>query len=169
MPTIRNAREDEAELLSEIGLRAWEDAMGEIGVSLELRDNAQAAFRGFTHEAWLTITVVEDGGMVAGWAAREGLDDVISDFWIDPAFKRRGLGTALLAEMEEQIATHGHPVARLETHARNVEAVRFFERKGYSVNWLSVVYSPKLDQDVQSVGMSKQLIEDVERPFGYDV
>ncbi|TRL43481.1 GNAT family N-acetyltransferase [Rhizobium straminoryzae] len=169
MPTIRNAREDEAELLSEIGLRAWEDAMGEIGVSPELRENAQAAFRGFTYGAWLTITVVEEAGTVAGWAAREGLDELISDFWIDPAFKRRGLGTALLREIEEQIAAHGHPVARLETHARNVEALRFFEGKGYGVNWLSVVYSPKLDQDVQSVGLSKQLVEEDEAPFGYDV
>ena len=38
MLTIRNAREDEAELLTEIGLRAWAQAMGAIGGSDALQE-----------------------------------------------------------------------------------------------------------------------------------
>jgi ribosomal-protein-alanine N-acetyltransferase len=165
MTIIRNAREDEAPLLTDIGLRAWAQAMGAIGGSAELRDNAYSAFSNFTQSSWLTITVVEVGGGVVGWAAREGLDEVISDFWIDPAHQRQGLGSALLQELEGEILKQGFMAARLETHAHNTDAVHFFEKNGYSVNWLSVSYAPKLDQDVQSVGMSKQLA--VEETTGY--
>jgi [ribosomal protein S18]-alanine N-acetyltransferase len=165
MYAIRNAREDEAQLLTDIGLRAWAQAMGPIGGSAELRDNAYSAFSNFAQTSWLTITVVELSGVVVGWAAREGLDDVITDFWIDPAHQRQGLGSALLQELEREIRHQGFVSARLETHAHNTDAVNFFEKNGYSVNWLSVAYAPKLDQDVQSVGMSKQLV--VEERAGY--
>lgn len=157
MHTIRNARQDEADILTDIGLKAWAQAMGPIGGSEELRDNALSAFSNFTQASWLTITVVEVGGGVVGWAAREGLDEVITDFWIDPAYQRQGHGTALLSELEGEILHQGFLSAKLETHAHNTDAVNFFEKNGYSVNWLSVAYAPKLDQDVQSVGMSKQL------------
>jgi [ribosomal protein S18]-alanine N-acetyltransferase len=166
MLTIRNAREDEAGLLTQIGLRAWAQAMGAIGGSDELQDNAFAAFSHFVQSSWLTITVIEDNGVVAGWAAREGLDETISDFWIDPDHQRRGLGAALIGEVEKEIVHQGFDRARLETHAHNTDAVNFFEKNGYAVNWLSVAYAPKLDQDVQSVGMSKQLAEPQEGGYG---
>ncbi|MFB2604747.1 GNAT family N-acetyltransferase, partial [Rhizobium phaseoli] len=76
---IRNARDGEAELLSEIGLRAWQKAMASIGESDAMIDAARSAFRNFVENDWLTITVVEQNGQVAGWAAREGLDEIISD------------------------------------------------------------------------------------------
>ncbi|MGN7291511.1 GNAT family N-acetyltransferase [Rhizobium sp. SAFR-030] len=158
MPTIRNAREGEADLLTEIGLRAWAQAMGPIGGSEDLRVNALDAFSYFTRYSWVTITVIEENGVAAGWAAREGLDETVTDFWIDPSFQRRGLGTTLLREIERQILDQGLDIVRLQTHAQNSDAVSFFEKNGYAINWLSISYSPKLDQDVQSVGLSRWLV-----------
>lgn len=158
MVHIRNAREDEVNVLTEIGLRAWAQAMGPIGGSDELQENAFRAFSDFVRSSWLRITVVEDDGVAAGWAARENLDDKITDFWIDPSHQRKGLGSALLTAEEEEIRHGGFDAARLETHAHNTDAVSFFEKNGYHVNWLSIAYAPKLDQDVQSVGMTKQLV-----------
>lgn len=160
MVTIRNAREDEAEILAEIGLRAWEKAMSAVGDMQGIHANARAAFDNFTRSAWLTITVIEQAGNLAGWAAREALDELISDFWIDPPFQGQGLGAKLLAAIEADIVHQGFTTARVETHARNDEAVGFFEKHGYRINWLSAAYSPKLDSEVQSVGMSKQLVEE---------
>ncbi|TCV72507.1 ribosomal-protein-alanine N-acetyltransferase [Neorhizobium sp. R1-B] len=165
MASIRNAREDEVDTLAEVGFRAWEKAMISIGEMTDMRESAFSAFQNFTHSSWLTITIVEQGGNVAGWAAREKLDELISDFWIDPAFQGQGLGKLLLEEIEAQIVHQGFEVARVETHARNTEAVGFFEKHGYSVNWLTVAYSPKIDRDVQSVGLSKRLV--VEAPDTY--
>lgn len=166
MATIRNAREDEVDILAEIGFRAWEKAMNSIGEMTDMRLNARAAFQNFTRSSWLTITVIEQVGTVAGWAARENLDELISDFWIDPVFQGHGLGMALLEEVEGEIVHQGFEVARVETHAQNAEAVGFFEKQGYSINWLSIVYSPKIDRDVQSVGLSKRLVAEAPDTYG---
>ncbi|MDS7596854.1 GNAT family N-acetyltransferase [Agrobacterium tumefaciens] len=159
MIVIRNAREEEAASLAEIGLRAWQQATAAIGITTALYDNASVAFANFTRSSWLSITVAEKGGVIAGWAGRERFDDKISDFWIDPDFQRRGVGSRLLAEIESQIIEKGFEAAMLETHAQNEPAVAFFRHHGYSIGWLSVSYAPKLDRDVQSVGLQKQLIE----------
>jgi len=166
MATIRNAREDEVDILAEIGFRAWEKAMNSIGEMTDMRLNARAAFQNFTRSSWLTITVIEQGSTVAGWAARENLDELISDFWIAPVFQGHGLGKALLEEVEGEIVHQGFEIARVETHAQNAEAVGFFEKQGYSINWLSVVYSPKIDRDVQSVGLSKRLVAEAPDTYG---
>ena len=113
MASIRNAREDEVDTLAEVGFRAWEKAMISIGEMTDMRESAFSAFQNFTHSSWLTITIVEQGGNVAGWAAREKLDELISDFWIDPAFQGQGLGKLLLEEIEAQIVHQGFEVARV--------------------------------------------------------
>lgn len=156
MITVRSARQDEAAVLAEIGLKAWESAMSTIEDSSVLRDAAEAAFLSFTSQHWLTISVIEEDGIIAGWAARERLDETVTDFWIDPLWQSRGLGTALLASLEADIRHQGFDTARLETHARN-EAIAFFEKHGYTIHWLTVSYSPKLDRDVETVGLSKRL------------
>ena len=166
MATIRNAREDEVDTLAEIGFRAWEKAMTSIGEMTDMRASARAAFQNFTRSSWITITVVEQGGATVGWAAREKLDELVSDFWIDPAFQGQGLGRSLLSEVEQEIVRQGFEIARVETHAQNSEAVGFFEKNGYSINWLSVAYSPKIDRDVQSVGLSKQLVAEEPETYG---
>ncbi|TCU23124.1 ribosomal-protein-alanine N-acetyltransferase [Rhizobium azibense] len=154
---IRNAREGEADLLSEIGLRAWQKAMRAMGESDALLDAARSAFVNFTQGTWLTITVIELNGLVAGWAAREHLDETISDFWIDPAYTCQGLGSALLEAIEKDIAEQGFAKAAMQTHSGNTEAISFFQKHGYAIHWLSIAYNPKLDRDVPSLGLAKDL------------
>ena len=163
---IRNAHEGETAILTNIGLRAWQKAMAPIGAGDALLDGASEAFLAFTRDSWLTITVIELNGIVAGWAAREQLDDTISDFWIDPDHLRHGLGTALLTQIEADIRNHGFEQAALQTHAGNSEAIGFFQKHGYAIHWLSVVYSPKLDRDVPTVGLSKPLISADDGAYG---
>lgn len=159
MATTRNAREDDVDILAEIGFRAWEKAMEAIGEMADMRGSAREAFVNFTRSSWLTVTVVENLGSVVGWAAREHLDELISDFWIDPQYQGQGLGRVLLEEVEAEILRQGFDKSRIETHAQNNEAIGFFEKHGYAIHWLSVAYSPKIDRDVQSVGLSKLLVE----------
>ncbi len=168
MFTIRNARRDEADLLALIGFRAWEKAMIPVGESRAMVDNARTAFLNFTRSEWLTISVIEKSGVPAGWAAREELDENITDLWIDPEHQRQGLGSALLEEVEREIVRQGFARASLQTHARNQEAVDFFEKHGYAVHWLTTAYNPKLDRDVQSVGMSKRLVAVEPRGYGQE-
>ena len=117
--------------------------------SMRCRDNAREAFLQFLAANWLTVTVAGAGGIIAGWAAREKMDEEITDLWVDPAMQRRGIGTALLlAALEDEMRRSGFETADLQTHARNAPALAFFRKHGYAVNWLSVTYSPKLDRDV---------------------
>ncbi len=169
MVTIRNAREDDVDTLRDIGFRSWEKAMAAVGEMTAIRGNALAAFDNFTRSAWLTIVVAEQAGVVRGWAARERLDELISDFWVDPQFQGQGLGSSLLDAIEGDIVRQGLSQARIETHARNDDAVRFFEKYGYRITWLSASYSAKLDREVQSVGMLKQLVVEEEPLYGPDL
>lgn len=168
MHHIRNAREDEIDALTGIGLRAWAQAMGPIGGTEAMQQNALRAFADFVRSSWIKITVIEESGQPVGWAAREALDEKITDFWIEPGHQRRGLGSELLKAVEEEVEQYGFDEIRLETHAHNTDAVGFFEKNGYRVNWLSVAYAPKIDQDVQSVGMSKQLVAHPEPVYGLE-
>ncbi|OJT97218.1 MAG: GNAT family N-acetyltransferase [Rhizobium sp. 63-7] len=165
MINIRHAHDDEASLLAEIGIRAWGRAMLSVGNIEAMEKGAESAFTNFTRGSWRTITVVERHGVPVGWAAREMLDENITDFWIDPSQEGQGLGKALLEVVEEEIRSRGFDKACLQTHARNEQAVRFFTARGYSVQWLSFVYSPKLDRDVETVGLVKYFA--VEEPDTY--
>lgn len=168
MVTIRKARQDDAELLTEIGMRAWRKAMASVGEAAEMAANAREAFARFTEGGWITITIVEKSGVPVGWAAREDMDETITDFWIDPDFEGQGLGSALLKAVEDELKAQGISLARLQTHAMNSDALKFFEKKGYSVNWLTVSYNPKLDRDVQSVGLSKSLSDPAGSGYGQE-
>jgi ribosomal-protein-alanine N-acetyltransferase len=159
---IRNAHEGETDILTSIGLRAWQKAMHAIGETDVLMESARDAFVHFTRDSWLTITVIEQHGAVCGWAAREALDEAITDFWIDPDSLRQGLGSALLANVEEEMVNQGLETATLQTHSGNSEAIGFFQAHGYDIHWLSLVYSPKLDRELPTVGLSKPLVKEHE-------
>ena len=165
MITIRNAREDDIPQLAGIGIAAWAQAAAGLADLATLRESAGNAFGQFLARRWLRVTVAEKAGAVAGWAAREALDEEITDIWVDPARQRSGIGSALLERLEQEIAAAGHEAARLQTHARNETAVRFFRARGYSVHWLSVAYAPRLDRDIESIGLRKQFVAD--EPVGY--
>lgn len=166
MITIRPANKDDAPLLAIIGLRAWEMATSAIGVTQELRENARVVFGSFVQSSWLSITVAEVDGAVAGWAARENFDDLISDFWVDPSHQRQGVGTLLLEAVEKQIVERGSATANLESHAQNEQAISFFKKHGYNVSWISMKYVSKLDREVQSIGLCKQLFEAESETYG---
>ncbi|TWD57511.1 ribosomal-protein-alanine N-acetyltransferase [Agrobacterium vitis] len=166
MARIRGAHSDEASVLADIGLRAWEQAMLSVGDTTAMMDNARSAFRNFTRSGLSAITVVEHAGHAVGWGARENHDDKITDFWIDPGHQKRGYSKLLLEAIERDILHRGYEQAHLETHARNKQAVSFFQYHGYSVHWLSVVYNPKLDRDVEMVGMSRRLVELANLTYG---
>jgi ribosomal-protein-alanine N-acetyltransferase len=166
MPTIHSAREDEASEIAAVGMRAWESAVsGWVDAEL-MRGNAERAFASFTRNSYLTIDVAEQGGQITAWAARENFDNHITDLWVDPAWQRQGIGRMLLARQEEEIAAQGYDSVRIETHSQNAQAIEFLKRQGYSIRWMTAVWSPQLDRDVDTVGLVKPL-ELREKPSVY--
>lgn len=164
MVAIRNARQDEAELLAGVGFRAWDSTADGWGDDPAIRESAFMSFKAFTAAKWLAIDVAEQAGQVAGWAAREKLDNNITDLWVEPAFQRQGIGTLMLAHIESELKGLGHLEVTAETHAENNVAMSFFERSGFRVRWMTTGWSSKLDRDVETVGLVKALT--VEKPTG---
>lgn len=160
---IRPATSAEAQDLAEIGLAAWEKAIRVWGEDAErLRENAREAYYDFCTRCWPDILVAEWHGDVAGWGSCEKADDFITDLWVLPEFQNRGIGTALLEEIEAGIIERGFPSARLDTHARNIAAIRLFKRLGYRVKTYFVTYSDPLDEDIDKVEMIKEFQPDSE-------
>jgi [ribosomal protein S18]-alanine N-acetyltransferase len=158
---IRPARANEAAIVADIGFRAWEGKLSvwsdDAAHAAAIRPNARHAYETFARDGWPTILVAEIDGAIAGWGAREHDDHQISDLWVAPEFQGQGIGSTLIAALESVIAAHRHATAVLETHARNHEAIAFFQARGYSVKWLSTSYAPGIDRDIEKVGMEKQL------------
>ncbi len=159
MVQIRSAREDEAGLLAEIGFRAWESASDGWGDDMEVRESAEMSFRNFTSSNWLTIDIAEKAGQVVGWSARENLDNNITDLWVEPVFQRQGIGGLMLAAICDEVKKLGHETVTAEVHSENASAVAFFLKHGFRVSWMTTRWSAKLDSDVDTIGMVKELDE----------
>lgn len=156
---IRHAHEEDVPVLVDIGLQAWERAVSGVADAQAMRHVAELSFLSFLRLNWFSVSVVENSGAVAGWAAREDGDGTISDLWVQPQLQRSGLGSSLLADLEQRILADGFQAAALRTHAQNAQAIDFFRKHGYAVNSLTTAYAPKLDRDIESVGMTKMLGE----------
>jgi ribosomal protein S18 acetylase RimI-like enzyme len=79
--------------------------------------------------------VAEEGGEVVGTALAgyDGHRGWVYYVAVKPAFRRRGVGAALMARVEEDLRVMGCPKLNLQVRASNREAVAFYERLGYVV------------------------------------
>ena len=132
MVVIRQALPSEAAALADIGVRAWTSHIFTVEPETRgLRARARRAFEDFVEDHLDTMVAAEADHAVRGWGAREKGDERISDLWVDPDWQRRGIGSALLAGLMRDIRVAGYGSVRLDTHARNTDAVRFYERHGF--------------------------------------
>ena len=123
-------RESLADLLG----RTPEFSPDDVVVALELIDDALAGGPDYR------FLVDTEGGIAQGYvcfgatAMTEGTYDL---YWIcvDPDKKGRGIGRALVAEMEREIARDGARLVRVETagSAEYAATRAFYERAGYEI------------------------------------
>lgn len=132
--TIRHATTDDHDLLREL----WEEFEAELGHEPYQRETWE--------EAWEDLSVTVDEG-VALVAEDEGqpvgfvfcvLGDRgrqtahVTDIYVRPEARRRGIGRALLAELIEPARGAGLAHVSLEVLVRNSEARRLYERLGFA-------------------------------------
>jgi ribosomal protein S18 acetylase RimI-like enzyme len=109
----------------------------EIDTAMEVVDEALAdplAPRG----DYRTFVAVDDRGTVAGWECHgpTPLTDGTYDlYWIavDPAFQGKGVGRALLAFAERDVAATAGRLLLIETSSQESygDTIRFYEKSGY--------------------------------------
>jgi ribosomal protein S18 acetylase RimI-like enzyme len=82
----------------------------------------------------LFFVAVEGGGVVgtamAGYDGHRGWVYAVA---VKPSHRRRGVGAALMARVEEGLRAAGCPKLNLQVRASNRQAVAFYERLGYAV------------------------------------
>jgi ribosomal protein S18 acetylase RimI-like enzyme len=78
--------------------------------------------------------IAEEGKQLAGFILAESHPPLAHIITLDiaAAHRRKGVGSALLREMEQHFAYHGVLSVLLETAVDNEGAVAFWERHGYS-------------------------------------
>ena len=83
---------------------------------------------------WFGKKMVDaDGNIIAGclaartvWGTAE-----LSILWVDEAYRKQGLGSQLLAHVENEVKEHGCTIILLDTF--DWQAKGFYEKNGYSV------------------------------------
>lgn len=111
------------EVLTAAGLAAWGAFLG--------TDLIQAANRARRHPAHL---VAVDTGGVFAFVAWDGATGEILRLYTHPRGSGRGAGTALLDRALAALRAAGCPRAWLTTEARNLEARRFYEHRGWRLD-----------------------------------
>jgi ribosomal protein S18 acetylase RimI-like enzyme len=112
-----------------------------IGVTASTSDHYGSFLGEQLAEPDVVLLAAEQDGQVIGYAygAIEGYDymalrgpaAVIHDLIVDPEYRGRGVGQALLSAMIAALTARDAPRVVLSTAARNESAQRFFERAGF--------------------------------------
>ncbi|MBB3964089.1 GNAT family N-acetyltransferase [Rhizobium metallidurans] len=146
-------------LVGEVGFAAWEssDAFKHYDLTSEISERVRHEFSIFPASTSGDVHVAELDGVIAGWAARDGARDYVSDVWVHPDHQVVGIGKKLVRHILELISADGHPLARIDTHASNVGAIRLYERCGFAVVWRGIEFSKSMGIDLEKVHMEKAL------------
>jgi GNAT superfamily N-acetyltransferase len=120
---IRRARDGEAEEISNLVRDVVAEKYGHLLDEMPpVPDDAAT---------WMGSWVAEAGSAIAGVGL--ATDDCIDDLWLRTPYRRRGIGAALLASLERQIAENGHSTARLRVVGQNEGALRFYQSHGWQI------------------------------------
>jgi GNAT superfamily N-acetyltransferase len=144
--TIRNARPDDAAGVAAIGKAAIPETFRGIVDPRVLRNIVQQSYSVEALSACITrclgardahFIVAEMEGRVVGFLHYDcdGPDPELHRIYLEPAQKRKGIGSALLRALHERLTPGTSYI--LMVIAANVPAVTFYERHGF-VEWAKV-------------------------------
>ena len=100
---------------------------------------------------WGAAWVASTFGSILGVGLSNG--DVVSDLWVHPAAQGLGAGTALLIELEHEIADRGFTTARLRCLEPNLKSRAFYVSRG----WTEVRVYPHESIPLNTVDMMKAM------------
>lgn len=70
------------------------------------------------------------GSVMGGYDGHRGW---IYSLAVNPGVRRRGIGTALMRHIEQELARRGCPKINLQVSANNAAVVAFYQKLGYAV------------------------------------
>lgn len=152
---IRDMTAADAESVGRVGFDAWaaNPVLNAFGVEMMVK--IRLSFRRFAEEHFSLITVGQLGDEIAGWTARDGARDYISDLWVSPAHQGLGIGSALISNTLREMRAEGLKRARIDTHAANEGAIRLYKDLGFTIVWRGMQHSPSMGMAVDKVKMQQ--------------
>ncbi|PSH63101.1 GNAT family N-acetyltransferase [Phyllobacterium sophorae] len=158
MVVIRRARAADIAAIAAVGSRAWASNIFSFEPELPgMRAHVEKAFLTFAQAFFADVQVAEIEEAIVGWGARDEDNDYISDLWVEPAVQGQGIGTSLLRALKLAVAEAGYTHARISTHARNVGAIRLYEREGFRIVEQGPEWSTSLEREIDKVKMLAEL------------
>jgi ribosomal protein S18 acetylase RimI-like enzyme len=151
--TVRPALTSEWARLRDIRLRALADAPQAFGSTLAVERQLPA-------ETWKrralasdrrTMLAATDGNLWAGFAGwvleEDGIGQLVS-MWVEPAWRRRGVASALVGAVVERHLRSGASELRLWVSVPNLAARRCYEANGFSLTGRTqpLPSDPKLEE-----------------------
>ena len=139
-PTIEHASSSDIEAVADLWVqlardqRAYDSYVRADANRETMRDTLTA------HQINESLLVARVDGEVVGFASYsiergslelEATRGLLSNIYVEPAYRDQGIGEALLETVEEELAANGAEAAVLEVMAENGAARRFYERQGY--------------------------------------
>lgn len=121
------------------------------------RQRAELAFLQAARDYQDYILVAVEDSVICGWGARDTNADYISDIWVDPAYHRQGIGIMLVDALLAQIVMLGYKSAKIGTHARNLPAIKLYEKCGFRITRRYEEWSDSLGRVVEKVKMQADL------------
>ncbi|MGG7581476.1 GNAT family N-acetyltransferase [Rhizobium sp. Nf11,1] len=157
--TIRKMTSADHETVGAVGFAAWAaaDAFDESYRDPAVIAKIRQEFTVFPRETKGEIFVAQLDAEIVGWIAREGQPNYISDLWVHPHHQGKGVGEALLSYLCELMTAEGLTTARIDTHARNLGAIRLYKRCGFTIIWHGIEFSRSMGVPLEKVHLEKQL------------
>ncbi|WP_049923434.1 GNAT family N-acetyltransferase [Halopiger djelfimassiliensis] len=138
--TIEPATSDELDAVTDLWVRLAR-GQREHGSAVRADENRESIRQILAaHQVNDTLLVARVDGTLVGFASfsveRGALEldttrGTLSNLYVEPAARDRGVGTALLEAVETSLEASGVDVVRLEVMADNDAARRFYRRQGY--------------------------------------
>ena len=120
--------------------------------------NSDNPFRPFIKIMGDKINVATIDGDLAGFCARETMDNVISDLWVALQYEGKGVGRALIQHLEIEIKKEGYPTSRINVATKNARALGLYQHIGYRVIWQGSRFDPILQIDVHKTELEKRIL-----------
>jgi len=126
----RAASKDDCQAIYDVHVRAINGlprgAQGSEGVQEWLKTRKPSVYEQEMQSE--TFVVAEDAGVIIGWGALNHQKAEITNVFVDPAYHRRGTGSAILAELEAAAQASGLTAVQLQATGT---AIDFYLATGY--------------------------------------
>lgn len=126
--SLRKAAESDLEAI----IRLWKQNIKTVNTASDIAE----LFHPFAQYYFVAVQALEGGGEkligFVGGTVRTGHGH-ISGIAVDPAYRRRKVGEALIKAVEHEFRTATFDTVTLEVRVSNRDAIRFYETQGYQL------------------------------------